>query len=360
MSDKGYTLSENSSLALDLLRAGASQAVVIGHGISYFGLLPSLQPPGFPYIQNLAVVVFFVLSGFLITYATLRKPPAFRFREFFIDRFARIYAAYAVVLVLVLLIDRWAIHLDPASYGHGTAMNWKTFVGNVFMLQDHPLGKRLDYAVTSFGSARPLWTLAIEWWIYMGFGWLVLRGKKPLVLWLALLAVLLIVPAHNVLFGRGNGLALVWIFGALLYLATSARRLLAARTEALVVAFVMFAGLAIWLLRTTKEPYDPKFAALFAAALLCAVLAIDRIRWRVPPFLAAAIRFVANYSFTLYLLHYSLLDLIAHNPVFESPRANFWFAVVCANSLSIVVAYFTEFRHRALAAWLKTKLRWSP
>lgn len=348
-----YKLSEHGSLALDLVRASASQAVVIGHGISYFGIAPWLQPPAFPYIQNLAVVIFFVLSGLLITYATLRKPSGFQFREFAIDRFARIYGAYLVVLVLVIAIDRWAIHLDPASYGHRGWFDTRTFLGNVFMLQDHPL---LEQRMSSFGSARPFWTLAIEWWIYMAFGWLVLRGNKPYALWVLVLGALAIVPAHHVFGGRGNGLALAWMFGAACYLALSTQALAKARTSSLATGFVLFGGLAVWLLRGTKEPYDPKFAALLAAALVCGLLAIDRVSWQVPGGVAHAVRFVANYSFTLYLLHYSLLDLIAHNPVFASPHANFWFGVAVANVLSITVASVTELRHRALAAWLKTKL----
>jgi len=334
-----YKLSENSSLALDALRAFASQAVVVGHGISFFGIWQSLQPPKFLYIQNLAVVVFFVLSGFLITYATLRKSTGYRFREFFIDRFARIYSAYGVVLVLVWLIDRFAIYLDPAAYGYYDSLNWRTFVGNTFMLQDFPRGEvhsllllghdDAQRVITSLGSARPFWTLAIEWWIYMGFGWIVLRRARSVVFFVLLAP--LCVP-----------------------------RLGEVRTRTLFGGALAFGGLSMLLLYSTKEPYDPKYSALFAAAMLCGVLALDRVQRPPPPWLAAAIRFVANYSFTLYLLHYTILALIATHPIVDSPLGNFALAFVITNVASIIVAYFTEFRHRALAAWLKTKLISSP
>jgi peptidoglycan/LPS O-acetylase OafA/YrhL len=361
-----YKLSENSSLALDLLRAGASQAVVIGHGISFFGILPALQPPHFPYIQNLAVVVFFVLSGFLITYATLRKPPDFGFGEFFIDRFARIYSAYLIALLIVWAIDLYAIGLDPATYTHTSALDLRTFIGNVFMLQDHPREEvhalllagsdSPGGTVTSFGSARPFWTLAIEWWIYMGFGWLVLGGRgRSMALYLVVLAPLLVVPLYNIVGGRGNGLALVWILGAAMFVLASRRRVAVARSSVLVGGAVLFGALSLALLASTRQPYDPRYGALFAAALLCLVLAVDRLAWKAPAWLAAAIRFVANYSFTLYLLHYTVLELIARHPVFGRPTANFVLAVVIANVLSIVVAYVTEFRHRELGRWLKRK-----
>jgi peptidoglycan/LPS O-acetylase OafA/YrhL len=128
-----------------------------------------------------------------------------------------------------------------------------------------------------------------------------------------------------------------------------------ARSSVLVGGAVLFGALSLALLASTRQPYDPRYGALFAAALLCLVLAVDRLAWKAPAWLAAAIRFVANYSFTLYLLHYTVLELIARHPVFGRPTANFVLAVVIANVLSIVVAYVTEFRHRELGRWLKRK-----
>jgi len=52
---------------LDMLRGLASQLVLVGHAMSYFGVMKILHPPNFPWIQNIAVVVFFILSGFVIT-----------------------------------------------------------------------------------------------------------------------------------------------------------------------------------------------------------------------------------------------------------------------------------------------------
>jgi peptidoglycan/LPS O-acetylase OafA/YrhL len=356
MASDGYKLSENSSLALDVVRALASQAVLVGHGISYFAIWPFLQPPAIPYIQNLAVLVFFILSGFLIAYATLRKPPGYRFREFFIDRFARIFTAYLPALALVWVIDRIAIHLGPITYQHGNAFDVRTMIANVFMLQDHPFGgvhSLFQTTVTSFGSARPFWTLAIEWWIYMCFGWIVLRDRaRSVIAWGIVLVPLLYVPAVNVVGGRGNGLALVWIFGVAVYLLLAGRKIEASR-NVFALGALAFLGLSVILLRGTKEAYDPKLAALLAAAMLCAVLAFDRITWKVPALVARAIRFVAGYSFTLYLLHYSILDLMAAHRLVADPTANFLLAFVIANVVSILVALATEAHHKRFADWLR-------
>ena len=77
-------LSSETSLYLDLIRAAASQFVCIGHAISFFGVLSWMGPPNFFYIQNFGVVVFFILSGFIITHTILtnRARPEYTFGQY--------------------------------------------------------------------------------------------------------------------------------------------------------------------------------------------------------------------------------------------------------------------------------------
>ena len=65
-------ISTESSTLLDFIR-GAAQLVVVGHGISFSGIAPYLQQPRFPYLQNIAVLVFFIISGFVISYSLSGK-----------------------------------------------------------------------------------------------------------------------------------------------------------------------------------------------------------------------------------------------------------------------------------------------
>ena len=83
----------DTSVVLDLLRASAAQMVCVGHAISFF--ISQWKPTEFPLMQNVGVLLFFVLSGFLITYTLLErsKNPAYSFINFVVDRFARIYSA---------------------------------------------------------------------------------------------------------------------------------------------------------------------------------------------------------------------------------------------------------------------------
>lgn len=47
---KEYKLQEGSSLILDLIRGVSAQIVVIGHGISFFGIFTFLHEPNFPWM----------------------------------------------------------------------------------------------------------------------------------------------------------------------------------------------------------------------------------------------------------------------------------------------------------------------
>lgn len=349
-----YALSANSSVLLDLFRGFAAQAVVVGHGISIFALWPALRPPVSPYMQDTAVVVFFVLSGFLITYATLRKPPTYRFREFFLDRFARIYPALLVVLPVVALVDGISLALDASSYNFRSSFDVPTFVANVFMLQVPSVTTELGFPVAPFGSARPLWTLAIEWWIYMAFGWFILRGRKSLALWLPGLAVVAFIPAYFAVYS--SGLVHMWLLASCAYYLVAGRRLAHARRASLVVAMVAFGAMACLLLAHTKQPYDVRFAVLFTGALVSLILLADQLEFRFPVRVAALIRLVANYSFTLYLLHYTVLDFLLQHPAFASAKANFATGFIVANVASLAIASVTEMHHQATGRWLKARL----
>jgi peptidoglycan/LPS O-acetylase OafA/YrhL len=208
-------ISAESSALLDFIRGGAAQLVVFGHGISFSGIAPYLQQPYFPYVQNVAVLVFFILSGFVISYSLSGKSTRknYKYFDYLVDRSARIYTTFIPALTFVLFIDLFSIYLNGELYQYWGAFDVKTFAGNLFMLQDFP-----GLPITSFGSARPFWTLAIEWWIYLFVGavFFFLTKKKSMAL-IPVIAVFSVVPLYNLVGGRGDGLFLYWIFGSVIY-----------------------------------------------------------------------------------------------------------------------------------------------
>jgi len=350
-----YRLNENSSLFLDLLRAITAQVVVIGHGISFFSVFTFLQPPRFPYMQNIAVLIFFILSGFLISYSIsnhLERNHHYNFKDFFIDRFSRIYTAYLPAILLVAALD--AIHLLVAgqSYIYTSAYTLLTAMGNVAMLQDFPLlitlHKKIPSVetITSFGSARPFWTLAIEWWIYLWVGYFVFKiVKNTRLSWqnIFILVLLSIVPIYNLVGGRGNGLTVYWLLGTVVYWLSGLFQ------DFKLSIFIRWALLLVLLLSAclrlsiTMKEYEPVLAFLLAAAILVGISVMGQAD--VLKKYQKIIRFTANYSFTLYLIHYTVLDMLcsfykgAANPILL-----FIAGLVLSNVVAALLGYYTEMK----------------
>jgi peptidoglycan/LPS O-acetylase OafA/YrhL len=360
---KEYKLNESSSTILDLIRGTSAQIVVIGHGISFFGIFTFLHEPNFPWMQNIAVLIFFLLSGFLITYSTVRKnliDPNYRFSHYFVDRFSRIYTAFIPSIIFVLILDLTSKGINPALYSYANAFNIKTFVGNLFMLQDYPIsGASLNAKVTSFGSARPFWSLAIEWWIYLLFGYLllvVLKKNKLNISNVLILSFFSIVPVFNLITGRGNGLTAYWLFGSLVYIISTLNVLEGIKQNFKVIAAVLISGLALIRTYSKMTAYDPIFAFLIAITLWLTIDIFKGINFSKKT--TQIISFNASYSYTLYLVHYSILDFIkTHFAKTGNPYLLFSIGFLSANIISILIGRYTELRlTKKVKLFLHTKI----
>lgn len=350
-------LTPSSSIFLDLLRAVLAQLVLVGHAMSLFGVLPGLHPPFFPWMQSFAVVGFFWLSGFLISHSVQnrRGDSSYRFRDYFIDRFARIYSGFVPAIVLVAIIDFTFISIDADSYQFSRHFDIPTAIQNLFMLQKFPVGL---FRTALFGSGGTWWTLGIEWWLYMFFGWLVLAVMpKPTDRWRLLVLLLLsAVPIGYTIDGTGHvghGLALMWFMAALM---PGFLMLVCERFTSGVSGMLSLLMLTLCLARLgiSGDAYDMIASILFGLAMF---FGIARFQRRVGTLLTRferLIRLIAGYSFTLFLTHYSILlltDLLLPDGGW-SPLA---IGLVASNAIALIVAMPTEMQHRRLARVLRKR-----
>ncbi|MET0677881.1 MAG: acyltransferase [Bradyrhizobium sp.] len=340
-------------MTLDLLRAVAAQMVCVGHGISFF--VPAWRPGGMPYIQNIGVLTFFVLSGILITFTLVErsKQPSYGFGTFFLERFARIYSGLIPALIFVVIVDAVVIYgfHERAVAPYYTV---KTFVANLFMLEAYR-GIFSDYLRWSaFGSASPLWTLAIEWHIYMFVGAVFFAWTRPQyrLLMIAVAILFCEVPLHF-LFGAiqddgiGMGLFSLWLGGACLFVAL--RTLDLPYWLSLFVA--LGAAICFFLVTTASHEYNFASYAILAIFLGAVLSASQSKRLITSGSTVGAIRFFADYSFTLYLIHHTIMLAV----YVTTPHRNFFvFAatVLASNILAIAIAIPTEMRHREFARFL--------
>lgn len=173
-----------ASAHLDAIRALAAWAVMWGHVRSdFFVDFEHVRAKGLAVkvlyfstgFGHQAVIVFFVLSGFLISSSVLHGYASGRWswRDYAINRLSRLYAVLIPGLLFGLVLDRLGSTVFSASglyshpldgFGSAIAQDQITvgvFVGNLFFLQ--------TILCPTFGSNGPLWSLANEFWYYVLF-----------------------------------------------------------------------------------------------------------------------------------------------------------------------------------------------
>lgn len=261
-----------------------------------------------------AVVVFFVLSGFLVGGAVLgrRTEPAPWLRPYVVDRLARIYVVLLPVLALTLVLDATGRVLFRDAKLYDLSFLDGSFapgliVPNLLSLQGlwfQPLGSNL-----------PLWSLGMEVWFYLLFPLLLLPwlraypGHWTRVFGLAAAFLfLLALPAGNYMpFGFG-----LWALGAL---ARALPRPLV-RSKWLALLLFVVASVAFRLAvreHILKEPpvkyYVDACEALLFAHLLLALRfdAGDGFRFARADVHAR----LASFSYTLYAFHVPVVFWLA-------------------------------------------------
>jgi peptidoglycan/LPS O-acetylase OafA/YrhL len=121
-----------------------------------------------------AVIVFFVLSGFVIKY-TYEKSKDKSFKYYFIRRFIRLYVPLLFIFLLGYLLKCY-------KEGMLASPEWLTLLGNLFMLQD-------VISATYMGNGV-LWSLSYEWWFYMLFFFLANKiSSERLNKWVSIITV---------------------------------------------------------------------------------------------------------------------------------------------------------------------------
>lgn len=349
------------AIYLDTLRGFAAQLVLIGHIFSMV-----LFPGKTTGLGDLGVIIFFVLSGFLITYTSLLKKSRtdYSFFGYLSDRFFRIFIPYFPAVILIVLLDSYVFRFTEAKeyFEH---FNLKNLIATLAMMQQHPVGLVLDnllglseFKLTTFGSARPLWTVASEWWLYLVFGLLLFYkplSEKPFT-FITIFSVALIPPLFNSVAGTGQGLSLVWFMMSgmgYLYFKTdkaAENKLLSflrvGGKEKIIFMLLLGTLLLLMLIRffwvSYVEPgfvferpifYDFNFYLLVMVFVALLFLALGGSQMKTRNKKAA---FFADYSYSLYLIHYTFLFFLVSVEITTGNKIiDFAFCYVSANVVSI-------------------------
>jgi peptidoglycan/LPS O-acetylase OafA/YrhL len=155
--------------------------------LAIFIILFHFTPPHlgllYPFIDNgyVFVGVFFLISGYVLTYNYADRGRNLNKREFWLARFSRLYPVYLLVLIIsvTMLQDEW--------HARSHAEFWQGIILTPFVLQGW------SPSVATFWNTVA-WTLTSECVLYAAFPWLIRFPwpKKPLRL-VALLITLWII-----------------------------------------------------------------------------------------------------------------------------------------------------------------------
>jgi len=324
----------NASVLLDIIRFSAALVVANIH-------ITRFSPAWHPLPEsagNMAVCVFFVLSGFVIRFITTARVTTAR--DYWIDRASRIYSVTIPALILTVIFEGIAVSVHPAAFYHfADPYRWIDVPRQLLASMTFTTGL-WGYGMPPLSNA-PFWSLTFEVIYYILYG--VIHYTKT-ARWLLVPLILLISgPSIALLFP-------VWLFGVLLYdvyrwlhgqraavpiagiiLAASAIILAALRhpilhliavtsvrqrqlvQEQIVNALpfkdqILNLGPVAWLDRLSPSFY--LVGGLLSVVLLFTMTVLDRHIPALPKTAASRIRFVADSTFTLYLLHRPFFVLV--------------------------------------------------
>ncbi|MEM6502516.1 MAG: acyltransferase [Cyanobacteria bacterium P01_C01_bin.89] len=149
---------------LDGIRGLTATYVVFHNWAGSSTTLPLWLQKGLLSFGQEAVMVFFLLSGFVM-YWSLAGRPKQNFYQYFIRRFRRIYFPFICAILLVLGISVSNQGLMSILTGPDF---WPTLVGNLLMTQELSTIKP-GIQISPFLGNLPFWTLTYEWWFYFLF-----------------------------------------------------------------------------------------------------------------------------------------------------------------------------------------------
>ncbi len=264
-----------------------------------------------------AVIIFFVLSGYLVGGLACAKSAVGRFQpnDYAIDRATRIFLPFIPALILTALCDALGMTFfgDIGFYNHThpqilAKVNSDPFVNhftlnvffkNVLMLQ--------TIASPPFGSNMPLWSISLEFWFYVTFGLfmtgVVEKGKSRSWIWMLGAVALAALLGRNFLINMG-----LWMIG--LGAAFVGRTKM---ERPLVACLAFFACLLSF--RFIKGTFGlgemvmlrNYLVAIFFAWLLVSMRAA---RWTPLEAMRSLNASFSSFSYSLYLIHFPLMLLL--------------------------------------------------
>lgn len=384
-------LSPAFSLWLDAFRWIAATLVVLTHVnnrlLVRVSLLPADERTPMNWAAALiagfghqAVVVFFVISGFLVGGSLWREHAArgdVDLARYFVKRLCRLWIVLVPALLLVLVCDdlgiyaldatHWGVYLDdlhPTVQSAADSLSLGALACNLAFLN--------DVACNHYGSDEALWSLFNEFWYYVVFALVLVASIPRRTIWLraaALGASLLLLAVFTWRQTGGASFApyfLIWLVGVLCNVRR--RPIVAASLPTMATIFV--AWLLAFRVAFRSDQLDAIAGAWFAGDAVLALLfgnlllVLKSHPSLAPPPGSTLHKRLADFSFSLYCIHTPLLMLYVSVLMYETgvgwhmkpTTPHVWLFTAAALPFSMACAWLfarlTERHTDAVRRWL--------
>lgn len=314
----------SASVHLDAIRGLAALLVFFGHlralfFVPYPGVLrPDALVTALYIVDGFghaSVIVFFVLSGYLISSSVFRSLETERWSWgwYAQNRLTRLYVVLIPALLLCAFWDRLGMGLFGLDGAYGGSRHYSNilpgnipplssvgiWLGNLFFLQ--------TILVPTFGSDVPLWSLSCEFWYYLLFPLclFILSGRLPVRV--RLVYALAAVAAASFI-GKGILLSFpIWLMGTALCLLPAVRP--ATRRWLCPLATLLLLG-ALLVHRSHQMTSALGCDYLVATTFTLFLYGVLGNRSCLPALYERAARFLSGISYTLYLVHMPFLFFV--------------------------------------------------
>lgn len=371
--NKFTRINEYDSALFDFFRGASALLVLVGH-IYQFIIAPSYELDTknnvlsfmFSQLAVLSVMVFFVLSGFMIAASMYRNISNNDFKHFDIkvfckDRIIRLYPPLLFALALTVLLFFIASLLDLralTSFSNGAELylvreklelDLDSIIASLFFMQNF----YAELPTPSMNS--PLWSLSHEFWFYVLAALSLLSYyQRAFIMPLMLLLCIAVFSDEKVMFISGF---CIWLSGALLALLyfnekLSNKIIKSGLMVAIVLVFFMYCFFVInrdshFFLYGGKFIFGILFT-LFLGVLLSIKQHHKNYFLKFKPMLF--FKNAAKYSYTLYLIHAPILLFalaLFHDAILFKPT---YYLALSALLIVVIVSLSSQ-----LAKYLENK-----
>jgi peptidoglycan/LPS O-acetylase OafA/YrhL len=257
-----------------------------------------------------AVIIFFVLSGFVIKYS-FEKSRDKSFKNYLFRRFIRLY-------IPLIMIYIFAYALKSFQAGELIDPEFRQLAGNLLMLQDVITQKPNVLCGVYLGNG-PLWSLSYEWWFYMLFFFLVKYIKsEKLNLWVSIFSIVaaasyLIYPFFI------NRLVMyfaIWWIGVLFASAILNNEEISLKKYlpflGVMFTIMVILGVNLYVNRAVINTYQYKYSAFpiieirhvtFAFMVMIGAILWHRLKWFSFDWFFGIFKYLAPASYVIYISH---------------------------------------------------------